>query len=320
MTARTITLDITAAPTSSYSLDAADVAALTMPSVLDQAAAAGDLTSQAAAFVTATRNEERFDLRVPVEVMPVGLDGRLEPTARVIGQSLEVSGYSIGFQLPAGTWYSSQAALLGLKFQGAVQYAGIVIRRVEHSEFGVRIGAEFGGAADELLNGEAPLPSFDGDQLSFGLPHSAELYDNWVAAGVMEKRLLDRILVCPKCCGIPTIRNACRKCGSGRVSNDRLMHHFRCAHVGFVRDFTEPSGDLTCPKCRQQTLVVGADFEYLVGESYCGTCGWRDSETELYGHCLKCNWRFELNKAREQELYGYHVHRLDPLAVIAELC
>lgn len=264
------------------------------------------------------RQDRRFNVVRPVELIPIGIDGLLDIERRVMGTSRELSVHSLAVDVPMGEWHSSQQLLLGMHWQQAAHYAGIIVRRIKPHDRGFFLGAEFGGLAQELIEGDAPLPTFDRDELAFVLPQSPTLYENWSQAGVVEKTLLDRVLVCPRCCGVPTFRHACRKCGAGRVKNDRLIHHFACAYVGLATEFTTESGEVVCPKCRQNRLVVGADFEYLTGENLCGSCGWRDSETELYGHCLRCNWRFEMHQAREQELHGYHVRRLAPLAVITD--
>jgi transposase-like protein len=194
------------------------------------------------------------------------------------------------------------------------------VRRAEQQESGsILLGADFGGPAADVLSAGSLVPSFDQNLLAFTLPDAPVVYDTWAAAGVMQKVLLDKAMVCPQCGALPTFRNACRKCGSGRVTNDRLIHHFACAHVDFVCEFETGDGQLVCPKCRLKKLVVGSDFEFLIGEYRCQSCAWRDSDIQLYGHCLRCNNGFESHQAREQELHQYHVHRLDPLAVTARL-
>ena len=42
----------------------------------------------------------------------------------------------------------------------------------------------------------------------------------------------------------------------------KLIHHFRCAHVGYADEFLEGE-EIVCPKCRARGLIVGADFENL---------------------------------------------------------
>ena len=209
--------------------------------------------------------------------------------------------------------------------QAGVQYAGVVVQRIERLEDGTLLcGCEFGGPAADILHAGTLMPKCDHELMAFVLPHATAIYDNWTDAGVIEKSLVDRVLVCPRCTILPTFRNACRKCRSGRVTNDRLIHHFTCAYVGFVDEFESHGkggggGGLVCPKCRVRDLIVGSDYEYLIGQYRCQSCGWRDSDAEVVGHCLKCDNRFDIQQARELELYRYDVHRLDALAITAQL-
>jgi hypothetical protein len=106
----------------------------------------------------------------------------------------------------------------------------------------------------------------------------------------------------------------CASCGSARVQSERLIHHFACAHVGHAEDFDGPRG-LACPKCRTRTLVVGADYEFQPGPFRCLDCHWSDTELCLVGQCLRCQFRSPGEQAHELELKGYHVDRMDLLAL-----
>ena len=267
------------------------------------------------------RRNVRVVIKRPVEVIGVGLDGTLDQSLRIAGQSREVSEGGILVELTGGQFYNSQPLLLGIHLDDdGVSYAGVLVRRIQLlDDQSVQLGMEYGGPATDILATGMLMPHFDRELMAFVMPHSPRIYDSWVAAGVIQKTILDRVLVCNQCGALPTVRNACRQCSSGRLTTDRLIHHFACAYVGFVADFEQQPGQLTCPKCRMPKLVVGSDFEYLNGQHRCRSCGWRDSDSALYGHCLRCGNRFDLSQAREQELYRYDVHQLDPLAVTTEL-
>jgi hypothetical protein len=267
------------------------------------------------------RRDKRFEIERPVQLSTVGLDGMIDTTQQYAGTSREISVRGISVDVTSGTFHASQPLLLGMHFeQRGIQYAGLIVRRVQQLKEGtIRLGADFGGPAGDVLATGHLMPEFRADQMAFVMPQASQLYDNWAALGILQKTLLDHVMVCPRCAAIPTVRNACRKCGSGRIANDRLIHHFACAYVGFQAEFVTGTNELVCPKCQLRKLVIGADFEYLTGENRCRSCGWRDSEVELVGHCMRCSNRFEMAQAREQELYRYDVSRLDPLAVTSEL-
>ena len=132
----------------------------------------------------------------------------------------------------------------------------------------VCVGSRFGGQAQEILQPENLAPNFHAERLSFTRRYPEDMLKKWVALGVLYQASLDRVQLCPKCRGLPSFRPGCLQCGSADVSNDRLMHHFACAHVGLIGDFETPAG-LVCPKCRTRSLVARADYEYLVGTYVC---------------------------------------------------
>lgn len=160
------------------------------------------------------------------------------------------------------------------------------------------------------------LPVLDPLTLRFthGVPD--EFLDTQAAEGRIRRELLDRVQVCPKCHCLPTFRLGCQCCGSGRVDNEVLIHHYACAHVGTVAEFDR--GDaLVCPKCLAKQLVVGADHEWLYGPYLCQDCDWSSQELEMVGHCLVCSHRFPSSQAHTLELIEYHAHRLDALGYLA---
>ena len=162
------------------------------------------------------------------------------------------------------------------------------------------------------------MPSFDSANFMFRMTKQDAALDSWIKAGIVKPRLLDKVTVCPQCQSIPTFRNACEGCKSARVENDKLIHHFACGHVGHVAEF-EADGELVCPECLTKSLVVGSDYEFLIGPYRCQDCGWCNSELLNVGHCLRCDYRFDICQAHELELYSYDVIRMDPLALVASV-
>ena len=80
------------------------------------------------------RHHRRFEFVRPIELIPIGLDGTLNLSRRLIGQSRDISVNGLAVDVPVGDWHLSQELLLGLHWQNAVQYAGVVIRQVRPDE------------------------------------------------------------------------------------------------------------------------------------------------------------------------------------------
>lgn len=107
----------------------------------------------------------------------------------------------------------------------------------------------------------------------------------------------NKILVCPKCLNFSTFSYGCKHCGSLNVKKSELIHHFACAYVGYVQEFS----NLTCPKCLMKNLIVGSDFEHLSGPYFCEGCHWYGNEREIVGKCTKCQFLFPIRQSKENE-------------------
>ncbi|MBI5363734.1 MAG: hypothetical protein HZA53_11190 [Planctomycetes bacterium] len=191
---------------------------------------------------------------------------------------------------------------------------------IEHD---LRASAELGtfvarvrGSLEDLLDAARLEPVLDVNTMRFRYGHADALIEAWCALGVLVPALVDRVVVCPRCAALPTLRLGCRRCGSARLSSEREIHHFACANVARASEY-ETSHDLACPKCRARELVVNADYEYLSGPWDCADCGFQCGERDPVGHCIACGERFFTRDAHELELVSFHAARMEPLALLA---
>ncbi len=151
-------------------------------------------------------------------------------------------------------------------------------------------------------------PFFDMQTMKYTYAASSEQIQSWQSDDRVTRVLLDTILACPACHSVPTFRNGCSNCGSAVVEQQRLIHHFACAHIGSEREFRGAENGLCCPKCLQTDLVVGSDFEVTAGPFQCGDCRQIINTMSLIGHCVCCELRFHASEAVSLPLYGFHVH------------
>jgi hypothetical protein len=266
---------------------------------------------------TDTRRESpRYLITRSIYAVGVLPDGRPDRGCRGDGFTVDISSGGVCFELATRELPATDAWMVGIEASdGRLRYVGVQAVRVTPGGAGLQIQGRFLEPRQDPLRTERLVPHLDLAAGRFVLPLSEDVLQAWQQAGVVERRVLDRILTCPDCGGMPTLRQGCRACGSSFVNSDRLLHHYACAYVGFAREF-EQAGELVCPKCLTRSLVVGADFEYQAGPFRCRDCGWADSRRELYGQCLGCDLRFALAEAQEQELVGYHVERVAPLDLV----
>jgi CheY-like chemotaxis protein len=255
--------------------------------------------------------------RRSVECIPALACGGPAWDRRVRGELVGARGDELVMELPRGTATARTSLLLALETPAGVrEYAAIEVVAAEPAS-GNREQAIIrrGGALESLLRLDRIIPKFDPQSLQYRHPHAAEVLEKWAAVGVLRPFLLDRVDVCRLCRCVATFRQGCRSCGSARVTSQRHIHHFACAHAAPADSF-QHGGGVRCPKCRAEPLVVGRDFEYMAGPYRCADCQWTDSEYEHVGQCLGCGFRFARSQALEHDLTGFDVRRLDLLALV----
>lgn len=253
-----------------------------------------------------------------VVAYPVRNDGVLLDPIRS-GALTALRGNEVSMILEGELPLGHLSLLLGsAQADGAIGYWGAVVARDAKFGGSREVRAVHGGIAEEILGEAGRTPYLDSEQFRYRFQFSDEAYASWVEAGVLRPQVLDHVLVCPKCGAVPTFRFACRRCSSGRLQRELMVHHFACAHVGPVSQFRDEKS-LRCPKCQTSHLIAGTDFEYAPGEHTCLDCGTKDREATQIGHCLSCDTRFPLHQAVEQELLGYDADQLDALALVPEL-
>ncbi|MGQ0636952.1 MAG: hypothetical protein ACT4QC_20275 [Planctomycetaceae bacterium] len=259
----------------------------------------------------------RYQTVRPVVAIPVLPDGALDLATRYRGTVIDAASGGLGLQLEIPPDATPRFLSVGFTApSGETQFVGVELRNVRPvTPTSSRLGTSYAGPANEILKKPVLAPQLDPQVMRYRYPIAPEVLASWVRAGILRPRLLDRVQVCPRCDTLVTYRGGCRACQSGRVERERLMHHFACAHVDRVAAF-EHGGNLRCPKCRRQPLIVGADFDYQPGLAVCLDCGWKDSEAVQVAHCFRCAYRFPVEQAKHQDLIGYDVLRLDPLALL----
>lgn len=267
----------------------------------------------------AERRRPRFPVDNPVFVVPVLPDGRPDRRHLAMGACRDISleGMGLAFDVPEN--HIPAALVVGVQEpNGSTRYEGVEVRHLHRPRSNhFQLGGSFGGPGHELLRSESLEPTFHQQSLDFGFGVPEKVLQAWAEIDILQPVWLDRVELCPQCHRLPTIRPGCPNCGSARVINERLIHHFTCAHVGRVSDFETADG-LVCPKCRARRLIVNSDYEYMTGPFQCQSCQWSCLELEQVAQCLGCGLRFPGYQAYVQELRGYHVNRLDPLALVPQ--
>jgi hypothetical protein len=252
---------------------------------------------------------------IPVGVIPLAAGGQPDLANSFSTTIVSVERTVIGMQTSQVRLQPGACFIAGVEgIDGVSRYAVLECKENRPSEAGNLLLAHPAPASQDLLRRENLLPSLDRQHARYEMRLSARALAGWVELGVLRPRLLDRILVCPRCFALPTVRSACEHCGGIDFRSERLMHHFACAFVAALDEFQQED-ELVCPKCRMRHLVVGTDFEYLDGPFQCGQCTASSNDLALMCQCLECDHRYCLTDGIEQDLVGYDVDRLDILAL-----
>ncbi|MFN0021037.1 MAG: response regulator [Pirellulaceae bacterium] len=264
------------------------------------------------------RLHPRYLLARSLIIIPLLPDYQPVNAFQADGISIDFSAEGICFQILGLDRLPTHRLVVGVEGEdGQLHFATVDVRRSVPVPGGLQVGGQFSSIDRDVLRPENMLPHLNPKSHRYETGLSTAALYKWAELGICRPILMDRILACPDCRAVPTLRRGCRACGSVRTASSQLIHHFPCAHVGMVQEFDQ-GGELVCPKCRQRKLVIGADYEYLSGPYQCLDCNWSDTQLELVGQCLACELRFPIQQAIEEDLIGYHVQRLDPLALVTK--
>ena len=261
------------------------------------------------------RKDPRYSVEAPAIIFPIQTDGN--PGCEIAAITVDVSLGGIGLLAKEDSEAVPDICLVGVECQdGTYRYATVQWRQRRLALPAIRFGGSFLRCADDPFHETRLTPRFDPKTLRYQPAMERRTFSEWAARGILRPQQVDRVKGCPHCEALLTFRDGCPLCGSPLTAESQLLHHFACAHVAPLADFGDTG--LACPKCRAQNLVVGADFEYLIGPYRCLECEWSDSETALIAECMQCAHRFPAKEAIEKDVYVYHVNRLDPMALLEE--
>ena len=106
----------------------------------------------------------------------------------------------------------------------------------------------------------------------------------------LEARFFERVSLCPKCDSHHlNVREVCPGCRRAHLTNDGLLHHFRCGYVGIPSEFSPaPDGSYLCPKCNSKMHHLGVQFDRLGKAFVCRGCGLISENPPVEAVCFSC--------------------------------
>jgi predicted RNA-binding Zn-ribbon protein involved in translation (DUF1610 family) len=135
--------------------------------------------------------------------------------------------------------------------------------------------------------------------------------DGWLETmaeqGILERRFLERMLLCPTC-RASDVRSkyTCKLGASANVEHIELVEHVKCGYMGCGKDFKKASQPI-CPGCSVEMVERDVDFK-VVGECYeCEQCGHRFDAPNVVHFCGHCNEVFTYHEAIYTKPVAYRI-------------
>lgn len=267
------------------------------------------------AGVTRASETPGYSVQMPLTLIGVLPNRRPDRRLRLDGLATELSREGLRGIVQVTSVPQSRHWILGLEDEEySTFYVSAIAERWTANEGYVETVMRFEDYPGNPISSVSIEPHL-GPTGRFELGLEPDVVQAWVELGVVRPSLMHRVFTCPECGAVPVFGEGCGNCGSIQLVASRLIHHFRCAHVGHIDEFLRDS-DIVCPKCHARGLVIGSDFENLTGPYTCLECSHSSTELERVGTCLQCGVCFPMGLSGREEVIGYDVDRLDPLAFL----
>jgi hypothetical protein len=124
-------------------------------------------------------------------------------------------------------------------------------------------------------------------------------------AGVLERRLYDKIIYCPKCesANVST-QYCCPYCKSFDIQKSSLIEHVKCGYMDVEENFWK-NNKLICPKCREELKKIDVDYRRAGVWCTCKECK-KSFDIPITTHfCRDCQANSTFEEAIIKEVYAY---------------
>lgn len=130
--------------------------------------------------------------------------------------------------------------------------------------------------------------------------------------GLLRGWFYEVIYLCPNCYeGFIHVREVCPKCTSSNLDSEELVHHFPCAYVGPLSDFTGnkkgQGTEFVCPKCDHTLKHIGVDYDKPSMIHNCLNCDHKFQDVFVKARCASCNTDVEVEHLAKRTLKQYEI-------------
>src|SRR4030043_1833136 len=124
-------------------------------------------------------------------------------------------------------------------------------------------------------------------------------------AGILERKLYDKIIFCPKC-DSPNIsvHYCCPYCKSFDVQKSSLIEHVKCGYMDVEENFHK-NNKFICPKCQEELRKIDVDYRKAGIWCTCKDCG-KSFDIPIPAHfCRTCRATSTFEEAIIKDVYSY---------------
>ena len=172
------------------------------------------------------RTIHRYQLSRPIVAIPIALNGEPDTTLSVDGFTKDVSAGGLSLEIRGLKTLPTKRIVVGIEAADTKRYyATLDARSLKRMKDGLRIGGSFVRNQDDPLHPINVIPVFDPQTRRLKTRTPEQTLRRWADAGVLNTHVCDKVMVCPRCHALPTLRQGCRSCGSSRMLKDNLIHH-----------------------------------------------------------------------------------------------
>lgn len=124
-------------------------------------------------------------------------------------------------------------------------------------------------------------------------------------AGILERRLYDKIVYCPECDSANiSVHYCCPYCKSFNIQKSSLIEHVKCGYMDVEGNFRK-GNKLVCPKCHEELKKPDVDHRRAGIWCACKDCG-KSFDIPTTAHfCRDCHTNSTFEDAVIKDVYSY---------------
>jgi hypothetical protein len=124
-------------------------------------------------------------------------------------------------------------------------------------------------------------------------------------AGILERRLFDKIIYCPKCGSANiSVHYCCPYCKSFNIQKSSLIEHVNCGYMDIEENFLK-GNKFVCPKCHEQMEKLDVDYRQAGTWCTCKNCNKNFDIPVTVHFCRACHANSTFEDAVIKDVYDY---------------